>query len=499
MWRLTAAWRPLYYSLSACPPRWQRSVAIHGRICSRCYANGKDSINERLLERVRQSMERLPDKPSSAVLAVSGGVDSLAALHLLRQVMDLQVVHFDHQRRGSESDADRELVKHVCVEHGLPLQVFDWQTDCPHQPFSQASARQWRQQRLRQAGSLIITAHHQDDSDESLLLKLVRGAHLTNLSGMHEIRQQDHVTWWRPLLSTTKSELIDYMTANCYEWREDASNAEDDYLRNRIRHYLIPLLADLTKSRAALHRRLAAMENQSRQVADYLEQQANAYQKESGTDDTWFVLPIGEPINLVHQHALHGWIKRQQQQAVNDESSIGYEHLQRIVAQLVDHPDRRQWRLQLGEGWEILRIGNVLQVKSPLDVTPNGKTTVQPRPVSWSVVDGSEANVEHGRHVILALPKDQLSAACFVLDTMSSHDFLTPPWRSSPVKITNLLRAQKIPLHLRPTARCLRLGDQLVAVEMPTTGEWIVDARYVVDPDSTRPDKEQQVILAITI
>ncbi len=99
------------------------------------------------------------------------------------------------------------------------------------------------------AVGVIMTAHHLNDSEETILLKLLRGVHISRLQGMEAVSStsssQNRVLFARPLIQIRKQEIKEYLVVNQFRWREDSSNEEPKYLRNRIRNELVPLLEDL--------------------------------------------------------------------------------------------------------------------------------------------------------------------------------------------------------------------------------------------------------------
>ena len=201
-------------------------------------------------------------------------------------VCELHVAHFDHGQRGLESQLDAELVQNVCQQHQLPYHVYQWDVRTGG-AFSQDKARRWRQTTLnkllqnlteetstkdndttcismalhnqtrnrtrKQLPGAILTAHHAGDSQETILLKLLRGAYVPNLVGMTKIQCLDHVSWARPLLDVTKEQIQCYMESQGYHWREDKSNQSPKYLRNRIRNELIPLMQGTRSQVLLLH------------------------------------------------------------------------------------------------------------------------------------------------------------------------------------------------------------------------------------------------------
>lgn len=172
------------------------------------------------------------------VVAVSGGVDSITLLDLLSHVRDLQLVvaHYDHGIR-QDSNLDAQFVAKIAKKYGLD---FYCETGKMGQYASEASARKLRYEFLNNImtqinARAIITAHHQDDLLETVILNVLRGTGRRGLSSL-----QSTALLVRPLLSTTKQELIDYANQHKLKWHEDPTNQNAKYTRNYIRHTLIP-------------------------------------------------------------------------------------------------------------------------------------------------------------------------------------------------------------------------------------------------------------------
>lgn len=175
------------------------------------------------------------------VVAVSGGVDSMVLLDLLRQKPELQLVvaHFDHGIRDDSAE-DRRLVQRKAKELHLPFVYDEGRLGVQA---SEAVARDARYAFLRKVQSqtharAIITAHHQDDSIETAILNLLRGTGRKGISALHT---NPYVK--RPLLKVTKSEIRVYAQDHGIEWREDSTNADGVYMRNYIRQHITPKLS----------------------------------------------------------------------------------------------------------------------------------------------------------------------------------------------------------------------------------------------------------------
>ncbi len=184
------------------------------------------------------------------LVSVSGGPDSVALLSLLdglrkKWSLILHVVHFDHGLRGKESDTDAGFVKHLCEGFSVPCTVKRFHMkDRPHGSSLQEYARNLRYQELAsltaETGSTkVAIGHTADDQVETMIMWMVRGTGTRGLCGIPPVRKP-HII--RPLLSTSRSELLTYLQDRGLTYRMDSSNDKPIYLRNRIRHEVMPVL-----------------------------------------------------------------------------------------------------------------------------------------------------------------------------------------------------------------------------------------------------------------
>jgi tRNA(Ile)-lysidine synthetase-like protein len=194
-------------------------------------------------------------EPGRYVVAVSGGVDSVVLLHVLAARPDLRltVAHFDHGIRP-DSREDRLFVQELAASHGLPF-VYDEGILGPKA--SEEVARKARYDflhRARQASGAqaLVTAHHQDDALETAIINILRG---TGRRGLTSLKSTDIVK--RPMLHISKTDIRSYADKNNLKWHEDSTNADQMYLRNHIRHRIVPRLPIAEKAR--LHRLITDM------------------------------------------------------------------------------------------------------------------------------------------------------------------------------------------------------------------------------------------------
>lgn len=195
--------------------------------------------------------EKLLPKNGRVLAAVSGGADSMCMLHVLLKLSEtegfsLTAATLDHRLRGEESAADAEFVRRHCETLGIPCIVGE--ADVPElmrctKTGAEEAARNARYGFLRSAAQscgadVIATAHTADDNGETMLMNLARGTGLRGLCGIPPKR--DGLI--RPMLCVTRREVEDFLAAGGIAHREDSSNKDDAYTRNRLRHHVMPAL-----------------------------------------------------------------------------------------------------------------------------------------------------------------------------------------------------------------------------------------------------------------
>lgn len=192
-------------------------------------------------------------KDQKLLLAISGGIDSKVLLHLFHELnFNISVAHCNFMLREEESDKDEDFVRTTCESLNIPayIQRFDTnQLALDYKLSIQLAARkiryEWFSELLKTENlDCVLTAHHLDDEIETFLINLTRGTGLEGLTGIPEVNG----TIIRPLLPFTREEIENYAKENEIKWREDASNASNKYLRNKLRHDVVPILKELNPS-----------------------------------------------------------------------------------------------------------------------------------------------------------------------------------------------------------------------------------------------------------
>ena len=256
-----------------------------------------------MIEKVRSYIEKyhMLDKNDKVVIGVSGGADSVALFLLLnawKEAYELQisVVHINHGIR-QEAKEDAEYVEALCREYGAGFYLFE--EDIPTlasqwKMTEEEAGRQCRYQHfyevMEQVGAKkLFVAHHMDDQAETVLFHLVRGARLAGMEGMQPVSDVN-VQWkhgetmcsiCRPMLLCRKAEITDWLKLQSVSWKEDWTNTEDTYARNRIRNRIIPELETIN------HQAVRHITDFSLDLAEYqmfFQEIVNGYVKEHVLD-----------------------------------------------------------------------------------------------------------------------------------------------------------------------------------------------------------------------
>ena len=196
-----------------------------------------------MLTKVQSALQNLL-VPGEALLAgVSGGPDSVALLDVLVQSgWRPHVCHLNHQLRGADSDADAEFVRELAGRHDLPCTIEARAVQRDEEAARRARFDFFADVALRTGIKKLALAHTADDQVETFFLRLLRGAGVPGLVGIWPERQIGVVRVIRPLLRVRRAEVLEYLSERGLAYREDASNADTQFTRNRIRHELLPLL-----------------------------------------------------------------------------------------------------------------------------------------------------------------------------------------------------------------------------------------------------------------
>jgi tRNA(Ile)-lysidine synthase len=286
-----------------------------------------------LLDRIAQFIARheMLHTGDRVGVAVSGGADSVFLLYALRELaprwnLQLSVVHIEHGIRGDASDSDAGFVRRLAEEFGLPFHLH--RADVPAlQDNLEQAARRVRigfYRELIESGCLdrVATGHTRSDQAETVLYRVLRGSGLAGLAGILPVAEPGLV---RPLLELTRAEIEDWLCRRSITWREDATNQDRSYARNRLRHDILPLLAESFNPR--LEEALANLATLAKDEERYWEAEIDRLQP-----------PIQEPV-IIPVSALatpaavaRRLIRRFIQTVKGDLRQIEFAHVERILA-----------------------------------------------------------------------------------------------------------------------------------------------------------------------
>lgn len=387
------------------------------------------------------------------VVAVSGGGDSTALLLALADLGDIELhaVHVNHKLRGADSDDDEAFVGGLCRDLRVPLHVVNGALDRDdvRRLGVEAAARKVRYALLKrirgEAGAThIATAHHKNDQAETVLMRLMTGSGLSGLRGIQPLRTDGVI---RPLLDVRRSEIDAFLRSRDITPRNDRSNADSRFLRNRVR-------AMLSTFDPSVIDNLASIAAQAREQWTILEHIISAADRSTATEnDTRFAAWPDEP--WLRRAILHRHIHRLDPDA-RDVSSVD---LERLTASL----DTLK-RVSVTATLELLRRGSATILR---------KRPLAHPPFEFGLEPGQRKSFPGGRIALrsatgnrhaqkLQLPLD--ASANFIVRNRRDGDRFQPLGMQQQKKLKDFLIDRKIPAEARDSIPLLVWNDSIVWV-----------------------------------
>lgn len=207
------------------------------------------------------------------LIAVSGGIDSVVLAHLCHQLdMDFAMAHCNFKLRGKESDDDEQFVQKLGQHFKTAVFTTPFDTEAyakNHKKSIQIAARelryQWFQELLAQHQlGYVLTAHNTNDNLETFIINLTRGSGLEGFTGIPPVNDKTV----RPLLAFSRDQIMMHAIKNGIEWREDKSNTSIKYIRNKVRHKILPVLQDINPNMLDSFKRTIAHLNESQDIVN---------------------------------------------------------------------------------------------------------------------------------------------------------------------------------------------------------------------------------------
>ena len=412
----------------------------------------------------------------TVVVAVSGGADSVALLDILVSLQQyrlrLVVAHLNHALRGAESDADQRFVADLAAGYGLPFvtETVDVAALSRRERRSLEDAgRQARYAFFERAASAhgadsVALAHHADDQAETVIMRLLRGSGITGLSAMRPCRDGRYV---RPLLALTRSEIERYLRSGNIGYRVDPSNEDVAFLRNRIRHEIMPRLAALNPE---ICRRLAVCAELLAADEELLVERCDSSFARLAQPLPDGVISFSVPALRAEPRGVRYRLYRQALQEVRGNLlGISFGHICQIEALL--RSLKPNGRAPLPSGAIVTRAYDLLRFL-PSDAT---------QPVTEFFIDGPGCyRLPGGGELLVDLTSVSLewtsvppTKACFDLDkvpfpwvvrTFRPGDRIAPLGMTGRKKVKDLFIDEKIPMVARSSIPLIFYGDNLLWV-----------------------------------
>jgi tRNA(Ile)-lysidine synthase len=409
-------------------------------------------------------------------VAVSGGGDSVALLTAINEVKEefglvLSAVHFNHKLRGAESDGDEEFVVDLAARLRVPVHRSEADTRQLAREKElnlEAAARELRYSffsKLITTGDLdkVATAHTLDDQAETVLLRILRGTGTSGLSGIHpRLLVGPKGTDWkgiiRPFLSTKRREVEEYLLQHDQGWRNDSTNSETAFTRNRLRHDVLPLLE--REFNPEVTGALASLAEIARAEDDFWSAE---------TAEAFIRVQRGGALDIPELLNLHPALQRRVLRLAGIQAglSLDFPHLERILERLVAGRARVELPNQFVAVIEEKKVGfqsNVLQAKPcgysyRLTIPGEAELAELGVGVRAVIVTGTNPTTDYNPDVRLAidrLPKE------LVLRNWRAGDRFWPAHTSSAKKVKELLQERHLPPREKSLWPVALAGDEIV-------------------------------------
>ena len=435
-----------------------------------------------MLQRVQQTVlqRALLDGASTIVAAVSGGADSVAMLHALHDLrsrglftLPIIVAHVNHGLRGRESDSDERFVQETawrlglaCISHHVNVR----QLARDARVSIEMAARDARRSLFRELsqsidGAGVANGHTMDDQAETVLLRICRGTSLQGLGGMDYGSASSGFRVIRPLLDVHHGEAVRFLARHRLGWREDASNKDDVYQRNRIRLEVLPLLRErINPSITASLVRLAAL---CREDHALLRAETARWLKKVAAGDELDMNALKRLDVAVLRHVIHLWLSLR----LPDAAAIDSDMVQRVV-RLVGSEAAQ---VDLSQGHRAVRSGQRLSIsraRNPV-VRKNARFTVK-----VEVTSGYEAfrGQRIGQLPVVGfLNRNKVGRSSIKVRTWRHGDAMKPQGLRGTKKLQDIFTDRKVPPELRTSVPVVTCRGKIVWLP-----GYAVDAGWIV-------------------
>ena len=426
-----------------------------------------------MLERVTDCISRynMFTRGQSVGVAVSGGADSVCLLHVLvelrsRWALKLKVLHLDHQLRGAESGEDARFVREMAVRLGLPAHVRELDVRSLRAETADNLEQAARRARRRffldclESGLVdrVALGHTRSDQAETVLFRMLRGCGTAGLAGILPVTREGIV---RPLLDVDRQEVEVFLKEREIQWREDASNRDLAYARNRIRHQLLPaLIRDWNPS---LPETLARMATLAHEEEQYWEQEISRLSVEHLIRKPPAVLLRAEALRSLTPPVARRLLRRAIQDAKGDLRRVEFPHVETILRLAEGKEGHGRARIP---GLDVLRSFDWIRLAPPGEDVAKNRDFRQAVSVPGRVVlpvDGSclEFSVSAYEEEDCGLDWERLPGP-LELRFWTPGDQYRPIGHATVARIKEMFQKQKVPLWLRRYWPVVTCGQQIL-------------------------------------
>ncbi|MBW4056413.1 MAG: tRNA lysidine(34) synthetase TilS [Proteobacteria bacterium] len=428
-----------------------------------------------LVSRIERTVchQRLFRPGDTLVVAFSGGADSSALLDILSRLpgynLNLIAAHLNHCLRGVESDADEDFCREVASRYKIlfEAQRIDIKGMASDLRLNLEDAgRRARIEFLdeinrKYQGAAVVLAHHADDQAETVLMRLLRGSGMTGLSGMTHRNARGYV---RPLLEISRSEIEQYLHCCGLKWREDASNSDIVYVRNRIRHQLLPLLEEYNPAiRSCLAATASILDGDETLLREMTEQAySDLFRREKGS----CVCSVAQ-LGLLNPALQRRLLRRAFKQLAENLEGVSQRHIDAIGDMIVS--ERPNSRLMLPHGVMAVREydrfaltyadDNMVENDGELLITEPGCYHLPQGGYLTVALCGTTTFPVHPDCAYFDLDKTPLP---WLVRTFRPGDRIIPFGMNGRKKVKNIYVDRKIPLSRRSRIPLLFCGENLI-------------------------------------